>query len=177
MSQHLYSYAKDNNGDELHKSRLIFSIKDIMDINDFNLKYDLDKIVSYIKLKHNLDLDNYEMTKTVKQNSVGFEMKWHQDDCIVFKKNKNVEPITPYVKLSDKYILAHKNELPVYTMIIYLSQYKDDFTGGVFCFIDKEIEPQKFQILFFDSREVHKVTRVLSGTRNNITIKFYKKVP
>jgi hypothetical protein len=60
-------------------------------------------------------------------------------------------------------------------MIIYLTSIDIDFIGGELEFVDQLIKPKKNDIVFFDSREVHRVRRFRNGTRKNILIKFFEK--
>jgi hypothetical protein len=66
-----------------------------------------------------------------------------------------------------------------YTMIIYLSTCGVDFKGGEFSFINQKISPKKYDVIFFDSREVHTVDMVYPTKkgqgRQKILVKFYSK--
>lgn len=115
------------------------------------------------------ELSNKIFNKEVGSN---FFMKWHCDDCSLFKHRKGHQPLKNNLKLTDQYSLYGVN-LPKYSMVIYLSSFGIDFTGGEFNFVDKEIKPMKYDVLFFDSRDIHKVNQVKTGNRKSILIKFY----
>ncbi|ESO87050.1 hypothetical protein LOTGIDRAFT_106996 [Lottia gigantea] len=65
-----------------------------------------------------------------------------------------------------------------YTALLYLSTYKEDFTGGRFIFIDKDgnktVEPRLGRVSFFTSghENLHRVERLISGVRYAITVAF-----
>ncbi|KAJ7404410.1 2-oxoglutarate and iron-dependent oxygenase domain-containing protein 3 [Willisornis vidua] len=65
-----------------------------------------------------------------------------------------------------------------YTSLLYLSDYSQDFGGGRFVFLDadsnKTVEPRAGRVSFFTSgsENLHRVERVLWGTRFAITISF-----
>jgi hypothetical protein len=58
-----------------------------------------------------------------------------------------------------------------YSGLLYLADYEDDFTGGLFAFIDKEteqvVEPARGRLMMFTSgkENLHQVKQVESGTR------------
>ncbi|XP_051653512.1 2-oxoglutarate and iron-dependent oxygenase domain-containing protein 3 [Manacus candei] len=65
-----------------------------------------------------------------------------------------------------------------YTSLLYLSDYTQDFGGGRFVFLDadsnKTVEPRAGRVSFFTSgsENLHRVEKVLWGTRFAITISF-----
>lgn len=127
------------------------------------------------KIKNNFNLNLYKYkTKVIERNNdINFYLNWHIDDCAIFKHNDtenkyNNEP------LDETYSLFHKEKIPIYTMVIYLTSHDKDFYGGEFEFVDKVIKPQKYDVILFDSREVHRVRRLRSGIRKNILVKFYE---
>lgn len=131
-------------------------------------------VINGIKSSYNLDLTKFNNKSYIKTNEKDFYMNWHCDDCAVIKHKLNYNTEKNNVKLDDKYSLYYTT-LPIYTMIVYLSDYKVDFTGGEFCFVDKIIYPQKYKVLLFDSKEIHKVNKIKSGVRKVILVKFYEK--
>lgn len=117
-----------------------------------------------------LSLTDYHETWIERITTKGFSMKWHCDDAAVLKTKHHKTcgtMITPHYKL------YHKNKLPLYSAIIYLSDFNIDFTGGEFEFVDERILPQRHYVLVFDSRDVHRVLPVTSGERKTILVKFY----
>lgn len=138
--------------------------------------FNINSIIHDISNHVNIDLENYKFMIIPKTNKKGFSMKWHIDDVAMIKTNKNAINDECGIIIGDKqkYRLYHKLDLPIYSAIIYLSEYNVDFTGGEFEFLNQKIEPKKNHVLFFDSREVHRVNIVKSGIRENILIKFYK---
>lgn len=124
------------------------------------------------RLPLQLRLNQLERKIFIKEGGKNFSMKWHCDDCSIFKHKDGYNCLSNNIKLSEKYSLYY-TKLPKYSMIIYLSTYGRDFTGGEFNFVDKTVKPEKYKVLFFDSREVHKVNTVSSGLRKTILVKFY----
>jgi hypothetical protein len=156
--------------DEIRKSRFMFNIEK-------NIKSDIiESAKEKLKDNFNVDLTNYEQEIIERENAVGFYLNWHIDDCAVFKHDPNLEGEKQNnVPLDDKYSLFHMKPLPKYTMIIYLTSIDEDFIGGEFEFVDQLIRPKKYDVIMFDSREVHRVRRFRDGTRKNILIKFFEK--
>lgn len=128
------------------------------------------------KIPKEVNIEKYKTKIYTRKSIDGFYMNWHFDDCAVFKHSQMKKNMVykNSIVLNEKYTLFF-SDLPVYTMIIYMNTYGKDFTGGEFNFIDKQIKPEKYQVLFFDSRELHKVNKVTSGERETILIKFYNK--
>ncbi len=158
----------------ISNTRYIFNIfgSDIL-LKDLIYEPDLDLLINLainqIKLVKNIDLNTYKPEIIQRKNDIGFKMNWHIDDCSIHRHKQQFQPNEP--KINNKYTIYHKKPLPVYTMIIYLS---GEFTGGEFEFIDKLIKPSKYDVIFFDSREVHKVRELKGGHRENVLIKFYE---
>ncbi|XP_006797075.1 urotensin-2 receptor 2 [Neolamprologus brichardi] len=65
-----------------------------------------------------------------------------------------------------------------YTSLLYLSDYGSDFTGGRFVFMDQNgnrtVEPRAGRVSFFSSgsENLHRVEKVMWGTRYAITVSF-----
>jgi hypothetical protein len=173
MSTLIYDIGKNKIANNEYMCRYIYNLK-----NEYNLSDELksDELIyysiEYLRTKHNLDLSNYKFKKIERENKVGFYMKWHIDDCSIYK-HKSTDDKINNIKLNEKYSLHHTCLLPKYTMLIYLTG-GDNFDGGEFCFIDKTIKPEKYDVFLFDSREVHRVNLLKSGVRKNILIKFYE---
>lgn len=123
---------------------------------------------------NNINLFDYNRKIIMRDNQIGYYLNWHIDDCAIFK-HKDVNNKKNNIPLDDKYSLFNLEELPKYTMVIYLTSHNIDFTGGEFEFIDETIKPKKYDVVFFDSREVHRVFRLRDGQRKNILVKFYDK--
>lgn len=131
--------------------------------------FSIDMFINLLSLHLSIDLSIFSYKVVERSSEIGFSMKWHVDDCIVYKTSNN----------DDKYILLPKdnnvpNNVPIYSAVYYLSG-PDEFTGGEFEFVDETITPQKGFVLFFNSNEVHRVLPVKSGIRKSILIKFYLK--
>lgn len=163
---------------------LLAYAKNMFDI--YNLKNE--RIIGYIDDYESFDinyfssiikLDNYNYEISKKTNTEGFYMNWHLDNALVIKnkKNSNKSPILPeQIDISDRHRLHYFIKKPIYTLIVYESDYLIDFTGGTLEFIDGYIvKPKKGLYIFFNSNEVHRVNKILSGSRINYLIKFYKK--
>jgi len=165
---------------ELKEKRITYMCDE--DTNEHNCDntndciYCLKLVDKAMKLVTN-DINIYSYRKEIckRKSHEGFYMNWHCDDCAIFKHNKNFTyQYQNNIPINDKYTL-YFTSVPIYTMIIYLNTYGTDFTGGEFNFIDEIIKPIKYQVIFFDSREIHKVNNVKSGVRETILVKFYEK--
>lgn len=117
-----------------------------------------------------LSLTDYHDIWIERTTTKGFSMKWHCDDAAVLKTKIHK---TCGTMIAPHFKLYHKKNLPIYSAIIYASDYGVDFTGGEFEFVDDRILPRRHYVLCFDSREVHRVLPVTSGERKTILIKFY----
>jgi hypothetical protein len=176
----LYTYGKEIfEKFFLYKKRKIFYINDSECFNklynDINNNH-INEIIKYLDLDFLL---NFEFKFFIKEYKDKYSMKWHFDDQILFIHNideKNILNQKIIFKNKQKiYTLYNKNDLPIYTMIIYFNDYDIDFKGGEIEFIDKIYYPKKGMILFFDSRELHRVHPLKKGQRKCLLIKFYSK--
>ena len=132
-----------------------------------------DDIIKNLNL---INLYNYNYKIIEKENYEGFFMKWHVDDAQIIKHNKN-NNFTDQIKITDKQYLHYNKLKPSYSLIIYESDFGNDFVGGSFEFSDGTIIfPKKGMYIFFDSREVHRVNKITNGIRKNYLIKFYKNL-
>lgn len=124
-----------------------------------------------------IPLDKYDYEIIKKENSEGFYMNWHLDNALVVKNKKdNMENKSNGISISDRHTLYYFIKKPIYTLIVYESNHETDFTGGTLEFIDGfVVKPKKGLYVFFNSNEVHRVNRILSGSRINYLVKFYQK--
>lgn len=68
-----------------------------------------------------------------------------------------------------------RHQPPIYSLVIYESNYGNDFDGGTLEFVDGTIiEPKRGMYVLFDSREVNRVNEVTDGVMDIILITFYK---
>jgi hypothetical protein len=134
---------------------------------------DVTEIVKRVQSVTPIDLSSYTTEIVSRSTQPGFFMKWHIDDVAVVKLSKTHTPPATAEIIGNRYLLFNNKKRPVYTAVIYLSKYGVDFTGGEFEFIDERIVPRKNHVLFFDSREVHRVLPVKTGTRDTMLIKYY----
>ena len=135
----------------------------------------IDEVVNYILNKLNLNIEKFTIKTCKKSNTEGFFMKWHVDDAQVIKHQDN-KIFDQQIRISNNKVLNYSENRPVFTIIVYLSNINQDFTGGEFEFVNLKIRPVKGMFVFFDSREVHKVNKVKSGFRENYLIKLYKNL-
>ena len=85
----------------------------------------------------------------------GFYMDWSVDDSII----TNVS----------------RHQPPIYNLVVYESNYGNDFDGGTLEFVDGTIiEPKRGMYVLFDSREVNRVNEITGGVMDIILITFYK---
>jgi len=165
---YIYELGKERIlNDDIRNMRYVYNIKDKID-NDQMIEMIINIAINEIKDKKNINLYEYSNRIIQRTNDIGFSMNWHIDDCSVYKHKQIFEPNQP--KIKNKYTIFHMEPLPKYSMIIYLT---DNFIGGEFEFIDQLIKPKKYDVIFFDSREVHRVRKLRQGIRQNILIKFY----
>ena len=156
--------------ESLKKERIIDMISD----------YDTFDISNFIKT---FGLDDYDYECVKKTNITGFYMKWHLDNACVFKNKRKTDGSDSVstgspdaIPISDIHVLQYFIKRPSYTLIIYDSDHNIDFKGGTLEFIDGVIvKPKKGMYVFFNSNELHRVNRILSGSRVNYLVKFYKK--
>lgn len=154
----------------LSQKRLVFEANFLH--SEMSSQEMISRIITYIR--DQVDLTTYSVTVSEKVSNVGDSMKYHCDDCGIIKHNGKKDYPRNNIKISDKYTLYHKSNLPTYSMLVYLSDEGIDFTGGHLCFVDNcKVIPHKYVVVLFDSREVHCVTKVTSGTRKCILAKFY----
>lgn len=159
----IYEYGKEILP-TIKSDRYYFMIHDTSD----------ESIIKELSLYTKIDFTKYKYKKIEREVSSGFGMKWHIDDAALIKINKDTDKDEKGMVLHNKYRLFHKEELPLYSAILYLSTHKEDFKGGEFHFVDEVIRPFKNHVLLFNSKEVHRVNKVISGIRKNILYKFYK---
>lgn len=136
-------------------------------------KLSIEENIMILTNKFNIDLDMFLFKKIEKVNEKGFFMKWHLDDAQIINNKKEIK-YKNHIEISEKKSIYYSNEIPTYSLIIYLSEHNLDFKGGSFEFVDKKIYPKKNMYIFFDSREVHRVNKITGGHRHNYLIKFYK---
>lgn len=162
-------------------SALVNYAKKTFDIENFKKKRNIGIIETYaifdVKLFADIiDLDNYDYEIVKKTNTTGFYMNWHLDNALVIKNKKNENKSSDKIYISDRHTLHYYIKKPIYTLIVYESDYEKDFLGGTLEFIDGlTIKPQKGLFVLFNSNELHKVNKIISGERTNYLIKFYEK--
>jgi len=128
----------------------------------------------------NKKIIKYKMINRVFNNNTNLkELKYHIDDCqLVTLKQTPIFNQNKYIKItSNKYLFINNemNQIPLFTVIFYLSDYNIDFSGGIFIFADgTKIYPQKNLGILFDGREVHMVTPITHGSRKSTIIKIYE---
>lgn len=145
-----------------------------------------DTMINFIKDDLNVEITDFTKEETVIVHKTIPEpgLKWHIDDCVLtVRKTPPEYNLDQYILLesnpvTEKYKYLYFNtptkRLPRYTLLFYSSTYCEDFTGGKLCLSDGvEILPKKGEGILFDSREVHMVTSVKSGTRKVTVVKIY----
>jgi hypothetical protein len=123
-----------------------------------------------------INRDRYRTVIVRKTNETGYYMNWHYDDAQFIEHKKGVDCAKYHNQefISDKFSIYYKHTRPIYSLIVYHSDHGVDFKGGVFEFSDgTKVYPKKNRFVLFDSRDLHRVSRVLSGTRDSTLIKFY----
>lgn len=154
----------------LSHARRILSEDELIDVRKIGDNFsdsDIDKLV---------DRKKYRVVSVKKSTATGYYMNWHYDDAQVIQHKRDVDHIiySNQEFISDRISIHYRTDRPIYSLIIYHSNHNIDFTGGVFEFSDGiKIYPKKDRFVFFSSKDLHRVTRVLSGTRESTLIKFY----
>jgi hypothetical protein len=121
----------------------------------------------------------YEISIISREVHTGFALPWHLDDCALIKhsvQNRGAIYTNAIATIADgKYTIYCKGgKRPKYSCVVYWSEGGRDFRGGVFEFADGvEVKAEERKYILFDSRDVHRVTEILSGERKNLLIKFY----
>lgn len=174
MQELLYNIGKERlkTIPELLTNRHIFNISEHV-TNGATTTEVIEIANQQIKQRFNLDLFNHKMEIVERVNPVGFYLNWHIDDCAIHK-HKTTDGKTNNDPLTDKFSLYHAKALPVFSMVIYFSTIDDDFTGGELEFVDYVFKPHKYDVVIFDSREMHRVRRLRSGFRRNVLVKFFR---
>lgn len=192
----LYEYGEkilyENN--DIIKNRKIINIYDLkfyrdlevyIKNNDTNILEDYVKknildLLELLDLIKNTDVINPDITivKRFHNENDNYYMGWHFDDrqYIVQKvKNKDKLHDLEIINITNLkiYALYNKNKLPIFTIIIYFDSYYIDFIGGEIEFINSKYLPLKGDLLFFDSRDLHKVNKLNKGIRRCLVIKIY----
>ena len=171
-SQYLYNYGVNllKNNPNIKNNRKIFNfnttqIQTLPMIANINTPF-----IHQLITDNNLPITkNMTCQISYKHFSINMEMGWHQDDASVYKhSNKHCAKYNV-----QKYNIFTNSKQPIYTMVLYMNNYGEDFYGGEFCFVDVEIKPIKGLGIFFDSKEIHRVKKILKGTRQSCLIKFY----
>ena len=152
------------------QTRKIFSINPPI-LNKISMTDNINSpIIQQIIKENNLPINkNMHCKISIKHFPLNTSMSWHQDDASIFKhSNKHCELYNV-----EKFNLFSNKEQPIYTLVLYMSDYGEDFYGGEFCFVELEVKPIRGMGIFFDSREIHCVKKILNGSRQSCLIKFY----
>lgn len=118
----------------------------------------LNEIIEKVKLKFNIDLNEMNSELVKRKTETNFRMKYHRDNYMV----RNIEGKLVFIQFKN-------TKISKYSLIWYKN---DDFTGGSFQFLNsKQVNPKKNMFIFFDSNQIHRVNKQLSGER---IIELYK---
>jgi hypothetical protein len=134
-------------------------------------------IKKFIKDKLNISFEE-DLIDIIRKQIPENGINYHIDDCVLItKKTQPTYNKERYIQISEnKYLYFNNrfNKIPQKTIIFYMSTYGEDFTGGILRLCDDfEFKPKKYTGIVLDSREVHMVTQIISGTRNIILVKIY----
>jgi hypothetical protein len=155
---------------QLKHNRIFFEFTD----NDITSN---ESIKEFIKNKLNISFEE-DLIDIIRKQIPENGINYHIDDCVLItKKTQPTYNKERYIQISEnKYLYFNNrfNKIPQKTIIFYMSTYGEDFTGGILRLCDHiEIKPKKYTGIVIDSREVHMVTQIKSGTRNIILVKIY----
>lgn len=183
--QHLYELGKQWLEEyKLAEYRIMFNMKKYYHeeyLDTLENQQLINKLDNILDVNFQFSSHQYDPVWKFKENYTNFQMKWHRDDCFVHKHKKlHYSDITEEFAKNNiildkecKYTLTHSNTLPIYTGLIYLSDYEKDYTGGEIEFVDMKLKPIKYDVIVFDSREIHRVNIQKSGIRKNLIVKYY----
>jgi hypothetical protein len=131
-------------------------------------------VMAHIHRVTGISLETHHVETIHRETTGSFHMKWHMDDYVVVKRKNEDRVGTDHIILNEEYKLVPREiRVPEYSAILYLSESNVDFIGGELEFVNEMIIPKKHLLVFFHSREVHRVRSVKNGTRKIILFKFY----
>ena len=171
MDQHIVKYGQSllETYPSILKHRRIYQIKNYHGFSEKLLKEILNELNVF-------DFDDYQYLLKVRNHREGYSMKWHVDDACIANTCNNTFQEGDIHYITQKKVLYYKDSYvkPKYTIMLYESDYDDDFTGGELEFADGTIvHPSVGKCVLFDAREVHRLKPILSGVRKSILMKFY----
>lgn len=135
---------------------------------------DIVDVMNHIYYLTGISLHTHHVETVHRETTGSFHMKWHMDDYVVVKRKNEDRIDTDHIILNEDVKLVPRDiRVPEYSAILYLSESGVDFIGGEFEFVNQIIVPTKYLLVFFHSREVHRVRPVKNGTRKIILFKFY----
>ena len=158
---------------EIKNERFICNIEDLLDnINNYeDIKYPHINIKIKLKLNCNTSSTTYSTRECRICDNTNTKTKWICNDAMVVS-NKKI--YNNQIILSEKKVLYYPNKIPKYSIIIYGSTYKEDFTGGIFEFSDgTKIKPRKNMSILFNSKEAFYIHKVRSGIKKETFVTLY----
>lgn len=179
----LYNYGiKLNQQYNLSNIRKIYNLSNnqwfinLLNYHNYELyiKYNLSYLLDLLDLNFLINL-NYDIIYRNNNNN-NYELNWHLDDKkLIIQKISNLNKLhnLDIIHINKNIYALYSNRITLYTIIIYLDTFNINFRGGKIEFIDQILEPYRGMILFFDSRDIHKITKLNKGIRRCIVIKFY----
>ena len=121
-----------------------------------------------VKSKLNIDLSQYETKITDRTNTDNFKLGFHKDGYRLDEFDKKRKKSDTY-----KWRCISDNP-PIFSCLTYLNDFNIDFKGGTLEFIDGQlIKPKKGLFIFFNSKDIHRVNRLISGERKNKFLTFH----
>lgn len=183
--QYLYELGKQRlEQNNLVEKRIICNMKTYYPeeyLDTLDHKQLINKLENILDINFKFGSQQYNTVWKYKENHENFQMKWHCDDCFIHKHKKlHYSDVTEEFSKKNiildkecKYTLTHSSTLPIYTALIYLSDYNKDYTGGELEFVDMKVKPNRYDVIVFDSREIHRVNIQKSGIRKNLIVKYY----
>ncbi|KAK6638548.1 hypothetical protein RUM43_006815 [Polyplax serrata] len=130
------------------------------------------------------DYITYNMVKNKIQDAIaehfGIQAKYlHLTYPTFFSRLTSIPPKTVHDEYWHKHVDKETYEAFHYTSLLYLNDFKKDFTGGRFAFVNADnttaiIEPRKGRVSMFTSgaENPHYVERVATGVRYAVTVSF-----
>jgi hypothetical protein len=152
-----------------------------------NLKEDIEHYcqTNLTEILKSIDVPDYDnlisklKCSVVIRNAINnqYKIDWHMDNHIPQRHLLEMEAQLHDLHIigsDDKYVYSLWNNgvVPKYTIIIYFTSYGIHFHGGELELLHgRVIYPKCGDVVFFDSREIHRVRSLRNGIRQCIVIK------
>jgi len=136
--------------------------KRVFDIAPSYLVFTTDTLRNIIRQISHFCIDDVTYYVERRVHGAGDFIDWSLDEAIL----ANLE--------CDDQKSESPRDAPVFTMIMFESNYGTDFEGGTIEFIDGTVvEPIAGKYVLFDSREVYRMNTITVGEQKSLFVRFY----